>query len=131
MKDQADSDRDNVGDVCDNCPLVNNTDQYNHDNDERGDACDNDIDDDWIPDETDNCPMIANRGQQDSDDDDIGDACDNCKLSVTRNKLTPTTTTLVTPVMEKRTRMMMGFLMFWTIVSQSPMLTRWTLTRKK
>ncbi len=35
-----DSDSDGVGDVCDNCPLINNSDQYDFDEDGFGQLCD-------------------------------------------------------------------------------------------
>lgn len=37
--DQADSDQDDVGNVCDNCPAVSNPGQENSDSSGRGDAC--------------------------------------------------------------------------------------------
>ena len=37
--DQADRDRDGVGDVCDNCPTTTNTNQEDLDNDGAGDVC--------------------------------------------------------------------------------------------
>ncbi|ODS40587.1 MAG: hypothetical protein A7315_08165 [Candidatus Altiarchaeales archaeon WOR_SM1_79] len=56
---------DGIGDACDNCPLVSNSDQKDTDNDGVGDSCDN-------------CPIVANIGQEDTDGDGVGDACDNC-----------------------------------------------------
>ena len=40
IKTQIDSDGDGVGDVCDNCPSICNTQQIDHDNDCIGDVCD-------------------------------------------------------------------------------------------
>jgi subtilisin family serine protease/chitodextrinase len=99
--DQADSDGNGVGDVCDeviapdtdfdddgiaddidNCPADPNNDQLDQDNDGIGDVCDapvgsdNDFDDDNILDDVDNCPLIANPQQLDSDNNGIGDLCD-------------------------------------------------------
>ncbi len=88
--DQADSDSDDVGDVCDNCPDVTNQDQADGDNDGVGDACDNCLtvanpdqansDTDLLGDACDNCPSVYNPDQTDLDGDDVGDVCDNCPL---------------------------------------------------
>jgi len=87
--DQADSDNDGTGDICDsdqdgdginndddNCVMVSNPDQANNDVDEQGDACDTDDDNDTIADTDDNCILIANFDQLDLDLDGVGDACD-------------------------------------------------------
>lgn len=58
---------DSVGDVCDNCPEVQNPHQEDFDEDEVGDACDN-------------CPINPNTDQADSDEDGVGNVCDNCVI---------------------------------------------------
>ena len=42
----VDTDRDGVGDNCDNCPLIPNVYQEDVDNDSYGNVCDQDIDGD-------------------------------------------------------------------------------------
>jgi len=59
----TDSDSDTVGDSCDNCPFMPNSDQANSDADVFGNACDN-------------CPLDTNVSQADLDMDMLGDACD-------------------------------------------------------
>ncbi len=78
-----DSDGDGVLNSFDNCPLIENPDQFDTDADGQGDACDafpldpeNDIDGDGYGSDTDNCPTVANPTQADSDGDGQGDACD-------------------------------------------------------
>lgn len=51
--DSLDSDGDNVPDLVDNCPLVENADQADADADHVGDACDDDADNDGIPNDSD------------------------------------------------------------------------------
>jgi predicted outer membrane repeat protein len=63
-----DTDHDEVGDDCDNCPGIANESQSDLDHDGRGDACDN-------------CKKIAGDDQADTDNDGIGDACDCCPNS--------------------------------------------------
>jgi len=89
--DQADSDNDGIGDVCedpndndgdgianamDNCIDTANADQADVDGDEIGDICDTDDDNDEILDSVDNCPLTYNPDQLDTDNDGIGDVCD-------------------------------------------------------
>lgn len=59
----ADTDKDGVCDIDDNCLNTPNTDQLDLDDDGRGDACDN-------------CPTVSNPDQADSDCDGVGDLCD-------------------------------------------------------
>ena len=82
-----DPDGDNIGSLCDNCPLDANADQVDSDGDGAGDACDNcpqpnpgqaDLDGDHVGDICDNCSARFNPTQADIDSDGIGDACDNC-----------------------------------------------------
>ncbi|MBW2964740.1 thrombospondin type 3 repeat-containing protein, partial [Candidatus Woesearchaeota archaeon] len=54
---------DGLGDECDNCVTVFNTDQNDGDGDGVGYVCDN-------------CPSVSNPDQADSDSDGQGDACD-------------------------------------------------------
>ncbi len=68
---QADNDGDEVGDVCDPCPLDPDTSMCTEtDPDDR--------DRDGTANDEDNCPYHFNPGQEDDDDDDKGDACDAC-----------------------------------------------------
>jgi len=76
--DQADDDRDGLGDACDNCVFTSNPGQPDNDADGQGDVCDFDDDNDTIFDADDNCPWMANSDQTDTDGDGVGDACDDC-----------------------------------------------------
>ena len=71
-----DQDSDGIYDVCDTCPLDANPAQTDTDRDGIGDACDNDLDGDLLLANQDNCPAIFNPTQPDLDGDNLGDACD-------------------------------------------------------
>jgi len=80
-----DSDADGVCGNLDNCPAQANADQVDMDMDDVGDVCDAcplDADDDSDLDghcaDEDNCPAEANADQNDVDGDAVGDVCDNC-----------------------------------------------------
>ena len=87
---QDDTDGDEKGDICDNCPSVANSDQVDTDGDCIGDVCDADPNDpnnpdtlvdsdsDGIGDACDNCSDDPNSSQEDEDQDDVGNLCDNC-----------------------------------------------------
>jgi len=70
-----DDDNDTILDIDDNCPLIANTDQADSNNDGIGDVC-QDTDNDGILDIDDNCIETPNAEQQDTDGDGIGDVCD-------------------------------------------------------
>ncbi|MES2155100.1 MAG: thrombospondin type 3 repeat-containing protein [bacterium] len=76
-----DTDLDGVADVSDNCPEMPNRDQADGDRDHLGDACDTDLDGDGVADTAesgaflDNCPSRANADQADANRDGVGDAC--------------------------------------------------------
>ncbi|PCJ32700.1 MAG: hypothetical protein COA99_16275, partial [Moraxellaceae bacterium] len=93
--DQADSDADKIGDICDsdidgdsdgiddlvdNCPTTSNPDQMDVNDNGIGDACEGapvgDMDNDGVDDDNDNCPSVWNDDQADSDGNGIGDVCD-------------------------------------------------------
>ena len=73
---RSDKDLDGVYDHLDNCPETSNEDQADTDGDGMGDVCDNDIDGDGILNDSDNCFETANEDQSDIDGDGIGDVCD-------------------------------------------------------
>lgn len=72
----TDSDQDGVSDIVDNCPTVSNKNQLNSDRDKVGNVCDPDDDNDGDLDPNDNCKVIYNPDQNDQDDDGKGDKCD-------------------------------------------------------
>ena len=72
----ADSDGDGLDDAQDNCPHVQNANQADRDRDGIGDVCDPDKDNDGIANENDNCPSTMNADQRDRDGNGIGNACD-------------------------------------------------------
>jgi uncharacterized protein (AIM24 family) len=78
--DQADVDADGKGDVCDNCPEDANPDQQDADGNGVGDVCNDyeDVDGDDFADALDNCPDTFNPDQSNLDGDETGDACDPC-----------------------------------------------------
>ncbi|MFC1505085.1 right-handed parallel beta-helix repeat-containing protein [Thermodesulfobacteriota bacterium] len=73
----TDQDGDGICTGVDNCPDLANMDQADTDGDGIGDVCDNQ-DGDAILDYVDNCPDLANDDQADQDGDGMGDACDTC-----------------------------------------------------
>ncbi len=82
--DDNDKDLDTILDDIDNCPNASNLDQADCDRDGIGDVCDptslcsvgKDTDEDGISDDDDNCPLIGNPDQADSNGNGIGDACE-------------------------------------------------------
>lgn len=72
-----DGDNDMVPDDQDNCPITANNDQADTDGDGIGDVC-QDTDADGVLDTDDNCPAAPNPDQIDSDGDLFGDVCDIC-----------------------------------------------------
>ncbi len=80
-----DADRDGVQDYADNCPEIPNRDQADLDRDGVGDACTQsdalldapgiDSDLDGVADDVDNCPGTPNPLQWDLDGDGVGDLC--------------------------------------------------------
>ena len=62
--DRDDTDGDGIPNLHDNCPLVSNLDQADSDADGVGDVCDDDVDGDGIQNDHDDCPLIFNPKQQ-------------------------------------------------------------------
>ena len=71
----TDDDNDGIPDINDNCPLSINANQADRDRDGIGDLCD-DSDNDGVSDAIDNCPSTYNPNQADEDHDGQGDVCD-------------------------------------------------------
>lgn len=78
-----DGDGDGVPDSEDNCPLTPNADQADTDADTIGNVCDacpldplNDVDGDGICGDVDNCPNTSNPDQADADHNGVGNVCD-------------------------------------------------------
>ncbi|MBX2815303.1 MAG: T9SS type A sorting domain-containing protein [Saprospiraceae bacterium] len=74
--DICDQDQDGVVDLEDNCPAISNQDQADSDQDGMGDLCDPDDDNDGVEDLADNCPFVHNADQIDLDQDGEGYACE-------------------------------------------------------
>jgi len=71
-----DADGDGLCADVDNCPGTPNSDQADLDRDQLGDVCDADIDGDLVPNGDDNCIFDSNANQADFDSDGAGDVCD-------------------------------------------------------
>ncbi len=82
----TDRDNDGILNTVDNCPDTANPDQADTDLDGIGDLCDIDDDNDGILDIIDNCPLTPNPNQLDSDGDGFGDICDGMVIN---NVITP------------------------------------------
>lgn len=81
LSGDQDKDSDTIADRFDNCPDDANEDQADADKDGIGNVCDStanghDNDGDGIAAVLDNCPDVANADQADFDQDGIGDVCD-------------------------------------------------------
>jgi hypothetical protein len=101
---------DRVNNTKDNCPNAYNPSQKNTDKDKLGDVCDNDIDGDGIKNpigivddegnvdiakrtkDMDNCLFVINTGQIDNNQNSIGDICENISdqmgIYITIDKIT-------------------------------------------
>ena len=74
--EQFDTDGDGIGNLCDNCSNVHNINQWDLDGDTAGDLCDSDMDNDGVLNDSDNCLRVYNTSQSDIDSSGEGDACD-------------------------------------------------------
>ena len=79
---KTDTDEDDIGDECDNCPTDANEDQSDLDQDGVGDVCDADIDGDGIANESDSDPMDATVYDQVVEETEEGGG--GCSLNQTR-----------------------------------------------
>ncbi|MBP7876273.1 thrombospondin type 3 repeat-containing protein [Candidatus Woesebacteria bacterium] len=79
---EPDTDGDGLIDSVDNCTSKANSDQADVDRNGVGDACE-DFDADGIPNALDNCPSESNRDQIDTDGDTVGDVCDELDNRIT------------------------------------------------
>ncbi len=85
----SDTDNDSIPDIYDNCPRVPNPDQADTNRNGVGDVCD-DFDKDGHSNVNDNCPNHPNPDQRDTDGDGIGDVCDTEESRFTeKNKWVP------------------------------------------
>ncbi|MBU1535246.1 thrombospondin type 3 repeat-containing protein, partial [Myxococcota bacterium] len=76
---ERDQDNDFIVDIIDNCPLVPNYDQADSDGNGVGDLCEPDpadYDHDGVANEIDNCPNHYNPLQEDSNNNGVGDVCE-------------------------------------------------------
>ena len=80
----ADVDDDTINDKNDNCVTVANTDQADINKNNIGDACE-DFDRDTVINSKDNCPDHPNTHQKDIDADGIGDVCDKQESRITES----------------------------------------------
>lgn len=84
--DILDIDGDGIVNEDDNCPQESNSDQADLDKDAIGNICDpdcsGDTDSDGLCDEVDNCPMNENSDQKDSNKNGMGDICDDSAPSL-------------------------------------------------
>ncbi len=75
----TDADFDGIANNVDNCFFISNPDQADSDSNGIGDVCDQggiaDSDNDGVADASDNCPLLSNADQADSDGNKVGNAC--------------------------------------------------------